>query len=764
MEKSSSRWWDLPSALLLLLAMIISAGRLTITEWTKNLDYVFYLTTAATVVGLALGASRFGKHSVRWLAIGYTLTLIPNQLIAFYKSDVYLGERLAGVGGRLWFSVSEFAANRPVHDQLFFVALIGTVYWFIGLSAGYQLARRNNTLAAVLPGGIAMLIIHLFDYSSPSRLWLIGFYLFLTLLLLGRAQYLRNRAAWKERRVHLAPEAGPDLNMGALIGATVLILLAWNLPLNLSDYGTLARQWREATRPWQATRDRLGKAFAALENKASRPNYFSNNMPLGNQATQDTTVAFQVRVPPNALELPRLYWRSRIYDHYENGIWSTSKTVKETFTPQAGNLPIPINGQRQEYEFTITTYDQNQATLSAPSQPLWVSRTMNVTAFNLPDGQRDVVVLETFPLLQPGETYLVRSDIANPTAPELRASGQDYPNWVLERYLQLPKNFSSRVTDFAKQVALGTETPYDKAQAVTAALRVQVQYKASLVLPPQGTDLMEWFLFEGRAGYCNYYATAEVLMLRSMGIPARLAVGFAQGEKNEDGVKFTVRRKDAHAWPEVYFPNYGWIEFEPTGNQYPLERLDPNSEPVTSTPEAPNNPINKPAKIPLEDNGDTVNTPVKTARSNRWLTALLTSGILLLSAAALRFTDRRFALTRRAAFYVLSAAEQRGERSPAWVRNAALFLLADPFERAFHPVNVSLRWLEKSPSQSLTAAERAASLGEILPEAAADIDVLLREYQAEKFSPRAGDLKAARHASRRVWWKGFATAFRRMWK
>jgi hypothetical protein len=406
-------------------------------------------------------------------------------------------------------------------------------------------------------------------------------------------------------------------------------------------------------------------------------------------------------------------------------------------------------------------YAQSQAILSLPSQPVWTSRPMNVTAFNLPDGKQDVVVLETFPFLEPGETYYASTYIANPTAPELRASGQVYPDWVVERYLQLPENFSRRVADFAKQATVGAETPYDKTKAITAALRAQVQYKASIILPPKGTDLMEWFLFEGRAGYCNYYATAEVLMLRSLGIPARLAVGFAQGEQSAGEMKFIVRHKDAHAWPEVYFPGYGWIEFEPTGNQDPFERLDPTPEPLIEvTPEA-DKPLSNRPKTPLDEDESTVDTPAKTTLLSRWWMALLAGGILLLSAATLRYTERRFELTRRAASYVLSTAERRGERSPAWVRNAALYVLANPFERAFHPVNVSLRWLGKSPAPHLTPAERAQALSALMPEAASEIKIILSEYHASQYSPRGGDIRRARRASRRLLWLGLRAAIRR---
>jgi transglutaminase-like putative cysteine protease len=266
-----------------------------------------------------------------------------------------------------------------------------------------------------------------------------------------------------------------------------------------------------------------------------------------------------------------LYWRARVYDHYENGKWTASEQETGSFSPRNENISIPDTKLRQEYDFAITAYTHRQAVLYLPAQPLWVSRPVDVRSYELPDGQQDVVVLEAFPFLESGETYHARSAIANPSVQDLRAAGQDYPDWV-KRYLQLPENFSNRIAGFTTQITFGLETPYDKAEAITTVLRAQIKYNPSLILPPEGTDLMEWFLFEGREGYCNYYATAEVLMLRSVGIPARLAVGFAQGDANKNELEFLVYRKHAHAWPEVYFPGYGWIEFEPTGNQTPLER------------------------------------------------------------------------------------------------------------------------------------------------------------------------------------------------
>ncbi len=770
MEKSPSRWWDLPSAALFMLSILISTWRLTITDWTDHLGYVTNLAVTAAILGLALGASRFGKRGVTWLALGYTLVFIPRQLIAFYDHDIYLGERLASAGGRLLVSIGEFAGDKPVQDPLFFITLIGILYWAIALASGYQLARHNNMLAAILPAGLTMLVIHQADQNPADRLWIIALYLFVMLTLLGRGKYLRDRAAWVKRGVQLAPEIGPELGMSALVGAAALILLAWNLPLK-TDAPALEKQWRAITRPWRATRDRLGRAFDALEGtgKAERTESFRSSLSLGSRAAQGSTTIFKVSAPPETAELPRLFWRARVYDHYENGIWSESLATTAEFSPEDRDIPIPDLAGRTEYEFVITSYSKGQAILNLPAQPVWVSRPANVISFSVPNGTQDVLFIQTFPFLEPGETVHVRAAMANPSIEELLAAGTNYPDWVKERYLQLPEDFSPRVRNLASQITSELPTPYEQAQAITTFLRAEITYQPNLTLPPTGTDLIEWFLFDGKHGYCNYYASAETLMLRSLGIPARLAVGFAQGDATE-GVRvpgeteaasreFTVRRKNMHAWPEVYFPGIGWVEFEPTGNQYPLVR--PETHRPDPGPAAPpeSQPAPKPT-VPLEEETPNPETSASDSNAMRWLPVLGWSAASLLAAAAWIFANRRFALTTRAAEYVLLISERRGERFPSWIRNAALFTLADPFERAFHPVNVNLRRLGKSPAPQHTPAERAASLKAILPSAEQEIEILLREYQSAQYSAHAGDLRAARRASRRLLWLGLRARLR----
>jgi hypothetical protein len=147
MEKSPARWWDLPSAIYLFLAITFSAWRLQSTDWTEDLVHVRNVAFLGLLVGLALGQSTYKRRGLIILAAGYMLALFTWQwlgMIEFGNEQSELGARLLILAGRLALGLSEFAAGRPVKDALFFVAVLSIPYWFTALISGYQLTRHAN--------------------------------------------------------------------------------------------------------------------------------------------------------------------------------------------------------------------------------------------------------------------------------------------------------------------------------------------------------------------------------------------------------------------------------------------------------------------------------------------------------------------------------------------------------------------------------------------------------------------------------------------
>lgn len=179
-------------------------------------------------------------------------------------------------------------------------------------------------------------------------------------------------------------------------------------------------------------------------------------------------------------------------------------------------------------------------------------------------------------------SYEMVSSVSVASARELRASGVSFPRWVTDRYLQLPSGIPDRVRRLAQEVGRDAPTPYDKAVAIQAYLR-QIPNATDIEAPPPGADGVDHFLFSVRRGYSDYYASAMVVMLRSAGVPARLAVGYATGQWDDQTKVYVVRERHAHAWPEVFFNGYGWVEFEPTTGHETFARGDQSEETSASS-------------------------------------------------------------------------------------------------------------------------------------------------------------------------------------
>lgn len=158
--------------------------------------------------------------------------------------------------------------------------------------------------------------------------------------------------------------------------------------------------------------------------------------------------------------------------------------------------------------------------------------------------------------------YEATSDIATPSAAELRKAGRSYPAQISETYLRVPE-LDPRVAQLAFEITKSAKNDYDKAAAIEYHLRTRFGY--TLQLPQHAVkDPLANFLFERKQGHCEYFASSMAVMLRTLGIPSRVVNGFRSDEFNDVSGTYVVRAKDAHAWVEAYFPGYGWQSFDPT--------------------------------------------------------------------------------------------------------------------------------------------------------------------------------------------------------
>jgi protein-glutamine gamma-glutamyltransferase len=159
--------------------------------------------------------------------------------------------------------------------------------------------------------------------------------------------------------------------------------------------------------------------------------------------------------------------------------------------------------------------------------------------------------------------YDVVSETGVPPARELESSSPQYPDTIRLVYLRLPHTLDPRVSDLARTLTASSTNNYARAMAIQSYLRDNFRYTLD---PPaiEPEDPVGSFLFRSKAGYCEYFAAAMAVMLRTLNVPSRLVNGFQTGTYNRFGKDFVVRARDAHSWVEVYFTGYGWVSFDPT--------------------------------------------------------------------------------------------------------------------------------------------------------------------------------------------------------
>ena len=158
--------------------------------------------------------------------------------------------------------------------------------------------------------------------------------------------------------------------------------------------------------------------------------------------------------------------------------------------------------------------------------------------------------------------YTAESDVRDPAIYVRNSNSRDYPPGIANLYLQLPR-IDPRVSALARQITSSADSNYERARAIERYLKAHYGY--TLQLPGvRVPDPLAYFLFERKKGHCEYFASSMAVMLRTLGIPARVVNGFRGGEYNDITNSYIVREKEAHSWVEVYFPEFGWVTFDPT--------------------------------------------------------------------------------------------------------------------------------------------------------------------------------------------------------
>jgi transglutaminase-like putative cysteine protease len=589
--------------------------------------------------------------------------------------------------------------------------------------------------------------------------------------------FIHLKYRWKNDGTYLPPYVSMDSLRLGLITTVILVLFAWTVPAIASAVPQAEQVWLNATRPWMDVRNQLSSVFYSLQASVGVvTDFYGDYLPLGRGNPLSDTTIMTIEAPPRPASNVRYYWRSRVYDTYEEG-WSSTSPVVDFVTPDEFNLNLPEFENRTSSTFNITTIFPIQ-NIQTPTQPVWVSRPANAHFAVNSDGSVDLSHLKADPVLMAGDTYRVEASLITASQQQLREAGTAYPSWVTARYLQLPETITPRTIELAESIAADLDNPYDITQTITDFLRTSLSYSDTVPGPPGDQEPIDWVLFDHKEAFCNYYASAEIVMLRSLGIPARLAVGYAEGERTAlggiedipsldpggqnipqgiqiEGDIFNVRHKDAHAWPEVYFPNIGWVEFEPTVSQQPIIRpfgLLPDSSGGSQPPDFEELRDRAGQRLDelsaLEPAGNELNiagleidpTPVYIS-----LGAIAALAIFLLI---------RSVRSRRGSpplpVQLESGLERVGIQSPKFLLRWARFARLSPLSRAYLELNRALSRLGKPPLISDTPSERADDLVQLLPVSENPVQTVIIPYQNSIYGDQSEDIEAAQQAGKEI--------------
>jgi protein-glutamine gamma-glutamyltransferase len=304
---------------------------------------------------------------------------------------------------------------------------------------------------------------------------------------------------------------------------------------------------------------------------------FSDNVELGEigEIKKSSLVVMRVRVDGGLDAARGVHWRGVVLTLFDGKRWFNEPHGPTTLAPGPEGWFHADAGEVRESKFGLPIHYTVLLEPIATNALFFANAVESVRGrFNdemgsAPQGQRRAYLLKdpTGSIFNPYHNfsrmqYEARSILPTPPPDALREAGADYSDSLRESYLQLP-TLDRRIPELAKQITARADNPYDKARAVEGYLRSHYGYTLDLTGTPQN-DPLAYFLFQKRAGHCEYFAAAMTVMLRSVGIPARYINGFLTGEYNDVGGDFVVRASDAHSWVEVYFPTYGWLTFDPT--------------------------------------------------------------------------------------------------------------------------------------------------------------------------------------------------------
>ena len=716
--------WSFDDALLVL-------GRDKLTDF---LIWTALAGAAVGVVGPLVGWGRWTTH-----LLGATLAaivtpllvgtvLLPaggtfHQLFQATTDQVVMAWSDLVLGGR-------FSTPAYGHHLL----VLGLITWATSQFASYATFGHRRPINAVVV--IGLLLLANMSLTIRDQLTFLVIFSVASLFLLVRFHTLDEQGDWLRRRIGdpsaisaLYLRGGTVFIIGAITGSLVLTNAASSAPLSgaWTDVGARLVEWGQWLQPFLPDSG-SGRSIGPT---------FLDTARIGQ--TWHTNDQLQVEVQLAAPESNPPFLATKFYDRFELLGWSISDAIP-TGRPAGTELLDGTGDQifkdvRRPLTATITpSYARRDVFL--PGQPDAVNQDVTIRTIGA-EGYLAAVERERSDAPYVIST-LVQTDEAHGgwTEAKLRAAGTNYPPEIVALYGKATLPAGSIGPESSKLLAqimssARSDTPYDIAFRINQVLRDSKQFHYSTDLSGLTCDadsMVECFALN-RTGFCQWYATAMTVFLRELEIPARFVQGFLPGDVDETKTKLTIRADDAHAWVQVYFPGYGWVDFDPTGNPDQPAHLAPipSGRPVASASPSASSSFGPGGSIPRLDRPD----PDQRIGPAGRLTGTNTPGLLIAIALLLAITVGAIA----------TLAWRRGPRGPV-----------SP-EEAYRSISRIASRLGFAPRPTQTVYEYAGALADELPMVRPELETVANAKVEVAYGGRTlGDdrLSGLRDAYRRL--------------
>jgi hypothetical protein len=439
--------------------------------------------------------------------------------------------------------------------------------YLVGAWAGWWTSRRNSILIALVPS--VALQAYLLNYADrPEKIALqIGVFILIFLMSFYQKWSLLKSESNKQVRVRVETYAM------VFILCSVLVLAAGATPIVPAPLKPIKTK---TPKDVSQTVERSGGGGNGGISYGLLRYYQINDAPKN---LMDVVFLANTGETPSSDEngrrvesaMQRYYWRWITYDRYDGRAWSSSPTTNTSYS--ADQTLFEFNGQdhRLVHQIIMKASPEDDH-LYWTGSLLGANQPVNTT-WRVPPPETDPLLsMDMLGSLVEAQQYSVDSLLPQFDETQLRGASQAYPTDILQKYLVVPDDrISQRVRDLAATLTAEPQNPYDKAKAIETYLRTY-PYTLDVPVVPSDKEISDYFLFDLKKGYCEYYATSMVVLARASGLPARIVIGYSSNEYDSRSAQYIVREVHAHSWVEIYFPEIGWVEFEPTANQ-PLREL-----------------------------------------------------------------------------------------------------------------------------------------------------------------------------------------------